>query len=66
MSQHRDLQRETDQFKQRAAASRGVDLASRPRANCMAFRILAAQVQGDDPKALLGTLDALKSKLGAR
>ncbi len=27
--------------------------------------MLAAQVQGDDPKALLGTLDALKSKLGS-
>ncbi len=64
LSQHRDLQRETDQLKQRAAASRGVDLAETAR-DLRGVRILAAQVQGDDPKALLGTLDALKSKLGS-
>ncbi len=64
LSQHRDLQRETDQLKQRAAASRGVDLAE-TASELRGVRILAAQVQGDDPKALLGTLDALKSKLGS-
>jgi len=64
LSQHRDLQRETDQLKQRAAASRGVDLAE-TATELRGVRILAAQVQGDDPKALLGTLDTLKSKLGS-
>ncbi len=63
LSQHRDLQRESDQLKQRAAASRGVDLAETAR-ELHGVRVLAAQVQGDDPKALLGTLDALKNKLG--
>ena len=63
LSQHRDLQRESDQLKQRAAASRGVDLAETAH-ELHGVRVLAAQVQGDDPKALLGTLDALKSKLG--
>ncbi len=64
LSQHRDLQRETDQLKQRAATSRGVDLAE-TASELRGVRVLAAQVQGDDPKALLGTLDALKSKLGS-
>jgi alanyl-tRNA synthetase len=64
LSQHRELQRGTDQLKQRAAAMRGVDLAEAAR-DLRGVRILAEQVQGDDPKALLGTLDALKSKLGS-
>ena len=63
LSQNRELQRESDQLKQRAAASRGVDLAESAR-ELHGVRVLAAQVQGDDPKALLGTLDALKNKLG--
>jgi len=63
-SQHRDLQRDLDQLKQRAAVSRGSDLAAAAR-EVRGIRILAAQLQGDDPKALLGTLDALKSKLGS-
>jgi alanyl-tRNA synthetase len=64
LAQHRDLQREADQLKQAAAASRGVDLASSAR-SVQGAAVLAAQVQGDDPKALLGTLDALKNKLGS-
>ncbi len=62
LAQHRDLQRESDQLKQRAAATRGTDLAATAR-DVKGVRVLAAQVQGDDPKALLGTLDALKNKL---
>jgi len=51
-------------LKQRAAASRGVDLADSAR-DVRGVKVLAAEVPGDDPKALLGTLDALKSKLGS-
>jgi alanyl-tRNA synthetase len=64
LAQHRDLQRESDQLKQRAAASRGADLASSAR-SVQGVSVLAAQINGDDPKALLGTLDALKNKLGS-
>ena len=62
--QHRDLQREADQLKQRAAASRGSDLATSAH-NVRGVSVLAARVQGDDAKALLGTLDTLKNKLGS-
>ena len=64
VTQNRDLQRELDSLKQRAAASRGVDLADSAR-DVRGVKVLAAEVPGDDPKALLGTLDALKSKLGS-
>jgi alanyl-tRNA synthetase len=64
LAQHRDLQRELDQLKERAAASRGSDLAASAR-NVRGVRVLAAQVQGNDAKGLLTTLDALKSKLGS-
>jgi len=64
VTQNRDLQRELDALKQRAAASRGVDLADSAH-DVRGVKVLAAEVPGDDPKALLGTLDALKSKLGS-
>jgi alanyl-tRNA synthetase len=58
------LQRELDALKQRAAATRGADLADSAR-DVRGVRILASEIPGDDPKTLLGTLDALKSKLGS-
>jgi len=64
VAQNRDLQRELDTLKQRAAASRGADLADSAR-EIRGVNVLAAEVAGDDPKALLGALDALKSKLGS-
>jgi len=64
VAQNRDMQRELDTLKQRAAASRGADLADSAR-DVHGVKVLAAEVTGDDPKALLSALDALKSKLGS-
>jgi alanyl-tRNA synthetase len=64
VTQNRDLQRELDALKQRAAASRGADLVDSAR-DVRGVKVLVAEVPGDDAKALLGTLDALKSKLGS-
>jgi alanyl-tRNA synthetase len=58
------MQRELEQLKARAAASQGSDLAEQAH-DIRGVRVLAAQVLGDDPKALLSALDALKNRLGS-
>jgi alanyl-tRNA synthetase len=60
----RDLQRELDQLKAQRAASQGADLADQVR-RVKDVSVLAAQVSQPDGKAMLATLDALKSKLGS-
>jgi alanyl-tRNA synthetase len=64
VAQNRDMQRELEQLKARAAASQGSDLAEQAH-DIRGVRVLAAQVLGDDPKALLSALDALKNRLGS-
>ncbi len=63
LAQNREMQRDLSQLKEQAAASRGSDLADSAR-DVGGVRVLTAQIPGDDPKALLNTLDALKNKLG--
>ncbi len=64
VAQQREMQRELDLFKERAAVARGTDLADRAR-DVRGVRVLAAEVPDGDAKALLSALDALKSKLGS-
>jgi len=61
---NRDMQRELEQMRARAAAAQGSDLAVRATL-VNGVRVLAAEIADGDAKALLNTLDALKSKLGS-
>ncbi len=60
----RALEKELDQIKSRLASSAGKDLASQAVA-VGAVKVLAAQIDGIDPKALRETLDQLKDQLGS-
>ena len=64
VAQQREMQRELDLLKQRAAVARGTDLADRAQA-VRGVKVLAAEVQDGDAKALLSALDTLKNKLGS-
>jgi alanyl-tRNA synthetase len=58
----RALERELDRLKSRLATSRGDELVQ--QAICIAgIRVLAAQLEGADPKALRETADTLRDKL---
>ena len=58
-----ELERELDRLKARLAASRGDDLASQAL-DIDGIKVLAARIEGADPKALRATVDQLKNKLG--
>jgi alanyl-tRNA synthetase len=60
---NRRLARELERLKQKLASSQGADLAAQA-VDVDGVKVLAATVDGD-PKALLQTLDSLKSKLGS-
>ncbi len=60
----RRLEKELDQLKAKLAAAAGSDLASRA-VEIDGARVLAAQLDGADVKALRETLDRLKDKLGS-
>jgi alanyl-tRNA synthetase len=64
VAQNRDMQRELEQLRARAAAAQGSDLAARATL-VRGVHVLAAELADGDAKALLNTLDALKSKLGS-
>ncbi len=64
LAQTRDLQRELEQLRAKAAAAQGADLVERAILRG-SVRILAAQIPDGDPKSLLTTLDTLKSRLGS-
>jgi alanyl-tRNA synthetase len=64
LERSRGLERELDQLKTRLASNAGKDLVSQAR-DIGGIKVLAARLDGVDPKALRETLDQLKDKLGS-
>ena len=62
LDQARGLERELARLKSRLAASQGDDLAARA-VEVGGIRVLAASLEGADPKTLRETMDKLKDKL---
>lgn len=60
----RKLEKELDQLKAKLASSQGSDLAGQA-IEINGVKVLAAKLEGGDPKALRDTVDQLKNKLGA-
>ncbi|MBF0219743.1 MAG: alanine--tRNA ligase [Gammaproteobacteria bacterium] len=63
LQQQRQQQRELEQFKQKAASAKGSDLASSAK-DIAGIKLVAARLDGADPKGLRDTVDQLKSQLG--
>ncbi|MBY4675673.1 alanine--tRNA ligase [Marinobacterium arenosum] len=61
---NRQLEKELEQLKAKLAASQSADLAS-SAVEVNGVKVLAAQLQGVEPKALRDTIDQLKNKLGS-
>jgi alanyl-tRNA synthetase len=61
---NRELEKEIAQLKQKLAASAGGDLASQAT-QINGAKVLAAVLDGADPKSLRDTVDQLKNKLGS-
>ena len=61
---NRVLERDLERLKARVAASRGDDLAAQA-VDVDGLKVLAAKIDGADPKALRETVDRLKSRLGS-
>ncbi|MBU0499637.1 MAG: alanine--tRNA ligase [Gammaproteobacteria bacterium] len=64
LDRSRRLEKELDQLKSKLASSQGSDLAGQA-IEIDGFKLLAATLDGVDPKALRETLDQLKNKLGS-
>ena len=64
LARNRELERDLDRLKARVAASRGDDLAAQA-VDIGGLKVLAAKIDGADPKALRKTVDQLKSRLGS-
>ena len=62
---NRALERELDQLKAKLAASAGSDLSSQAEDLGGGSKLLAAHVEGFNPKDLRDTVDQLKNKLGS-
>ncbi len=63
VERNRRLEKELEQLKAKLASAQGSDLAS-GAVEVGGVKVLAARLDGVDPKALRDTLDQLKSKLG--
>ena len=61
---NRELEKEVERLKQKLAASAGGDLAAQA-VEVNGARVLAASLDGADPKSLRDTVDQLKNKLGS-
>ena len=61
---HVELEKELARLKQKLASSAGGDLASQA-VEVNGARVLAASLEGADPKSLRDTVDQLKNKLGS-
>ncbi len=61
---YRDLEKEIDQLKKKLAAAAGGDLISQAT-EVNGAKVLAAILDGADPKSLRDTVDQLKNKLGS-
>ena len=64
LERNRVLEKELARLKQKLASSAGSDLASRA-VRVDGLNVLAARLDGTDPKSLRGTVDQLKQKLGS-
>ena len=64
LARSRELERDLDRLKARVAASHGDDLAAQA-VDIGGLKVLAAKIDGADPKALRETVDRLKSRLGS-
>ena len=64
LERSRSLEKELDQLKSRLASSAGRDLTSQA-VDVGGVKVLAARIDGVDPKALRDTLDQLKDSLGS-
>ncbi len=64
LERNRKLEKELEALKARLASSQGSDLASQAE-DIAGIKVLAAQLDGADPKGLRETVDQLKNKLGA-
>ena len=64
LARSRDLERELDRLKTRAAASHGDDLAAQA-VDIDGLKVLAAKIDGADPKVLREMVDRLKGTLGS-
>jgi alanyl-tRNA synthetase len=63
LTRSRDLERELDRLKSRLAASQGDELVAQA-VEVDGMKVLAARLDGVDPKGLRSTVDQLKNKLG--
>ena len=64
VQRNRKLEKELDQLKSKLASSAGSDLAS-SAVDINGVKLLAANLDGVDPKSLRDTMDHLKNKLGS-
>lgn len=64
VERNRKLEKELDQAKAKMASAAGSDLASQA-VDVNGAKVLAARLDGVDPKSLRDTLDQLKNKLGS-
>ena len=63
-AENRELEKEIARLKQKLASGAGSDLSA-DAVEVAGVRVLAANVEGADPKSLRDTLDQLKNKLGS-
>jgi len=63
LERSRKLEKDLDQLKAKLASSQGADMASEA-VEIGGIKVLAARLDGADPKGLRDTVDQLKSKLG--
>lgn len=64
LERSRKLEKELEQLKAKLASSQGSDLASQAE-EIGGIKVLAANLEGADPKGLRDTVDQLKNKLGS-
>ena len=64
MERNRSLEKELERLKGKLASSQGDELADQA-VEIKGIKVLAAQLDGADPKGLRDTLDQLKNKLGS-
>jgi alanyl-tRNA synthetase len=64
LEQNRQMEKEVERLKAKLASSQGSDLADQAR-EIDGLKVLAARLDGADPKSLRDTVDQLKNKLGS-
>ncbi|MDZ7802597.1 MAG: alanine--tRNA ligase [Thiohalophilus sp.] len=64
LEHNRQLEKEVERLKAKLASSQGSDLAAQAR-EIDGLKVLAARLDGADPKSLRETVDQLKNKLGS-